>query len=528
MIMKYFPKIIYIFITGALGISAFIVIISLSASSIIRQTENKHPASQTMEIKSAQKEDSSKPNIIMIQIDSLRADHLGSYGYEKNTTPFLDSLADKGIIFENMIAVAPFTCQTDASVLTGVYPSENNMLDWNRTINDKYKLIPKILSYYGYASIARVSPGLWDYLGISKSFDSYSTSFFFKNIEYVKDYLSKSLIETKTPFFAFWHIYDVHLPYMEASKDFYPGDYKGSLLPISTYFSVGDTLKYGDMTGACLIPWTVQIQNTVGADCSYQNYIREQKTACKKSIKLNDEDKKYTIASYDTGVNYTDQQLKDFFDFIKEQPFFDNTIFIIGGDHGEDHGEHGTFFHGDIYNTNIHVPFILYYNKLKPKKIKEYVSQIDIMPTILSLLGINPPQNIEGKDLTALINGGEYNKERPIFSERAPFDEFSVIKDGWKYILRDPSKKKEKNTTSPTTDLMNWVLNSDVDNFDDELFNLSNDQFEKNNLIGIGYEQEKELKGLVLDFKAKMLSARLSNETNFSGQPTQQKILPYP
>jgi phosphoglycerol transferase MdoB-like AlkP superfamily enzyme len=472
--------------------------------------------------------DSRFPNIVMIQIDSLRADHLGVYGYNKNTTPFLDTLAVKGIVFENMYAVAPFTCQNDATVLTGVYPSQNNIIDWNRVISNKYPLLPKILSYYGYKTFAYVSPGLWGSLGFGSSFDSYEVNANFKNLYDAKFSVASSSIFSDKPFFAFWHIYDVHLPYMAASKIFYPKEYGGKLVPLSDYFLLDDSLRNGERIATALFPWTIQTVKGLGKGCYVSNVGTISKPVCSDSISLLENDKEYIIASYDTGVNYVDRQLNDFFDLIKDQPFFDNTLFIISSDHGEDHGEHGIFFHGDIYNSNIHIPLIFYYNKLTAKKINENVSNIDILPTVLSLIGITPPSNIEGKDFSGLISGGKYDDNRPIFTERAPFNEYSVIKGKWKYILRDKNRASAGAGQTEFTNLMLEVIKSDETYKGDELYELSSDPLEQLNMIGKGYQQENELKELALDFKKKMLNERKNNNESLQSEKITPRILSYP
>ena len=104
-----------------------------------------------------------RTNILLINIDSLRADRMGVYGYNKETTPFLDSLFAQGVIFENAIAPAYLTFQTDASIFSGLYPSQHSMATWDTPIDKMIKLFPKRLSELGYRTAAFVSPSLWEY-----------------------------------------------------------------------------------------------------------------------------------------------------------------------------------------------------------------------------------------------------------------------------------------------------------------------------------------------------------------------------
>ena len=454
------------------------------------------------------------PNIVFINIDSLRADHMGVYGYNKNTTPFLDSLFKKGVIFKNAIAPAPFTFQDDAAIFSGIYPSQNNITDWVKIINKKIDLLPKILSYYGYNTAAFVSPSLYESFEMNKSFDDYIMNPE-KNIDEVKFSLSNKLKQTESPFFVFWHIYDVHLPYYSASEEFYPKEYKGSLLPISKYFA-----KQNELMMPTQKLWSNQTKD--GLCDNFSNSL----LTCERYVKITPEDKEYIIASYDTGVKYVDKQLYYFFDSIKNEPFFENTLFIISAEHGEDLGDHKLFFHGDIYNVNIHVPLVFIHPKLKPLEIKGAVSTVDIMPTIFSLMGIPKNEKAEGEDLSPLFNGENY-KERPIFSERAPFNEYSAIMGNWKYIMRDPLKLDPEEYNNKITPFMLTVLKSDCkESVKDELYDLSNDPYEQNNLIGKGYEQEEELANLVRGFKEKMIRFREMQEVNQS-LPL-QSIIQYP
>jgi arylsulfatase A-like enzyme len=97
---------------------------------------------------------------------------MGTYGYEKNTTPFLDSLFQKGAVFENAITPGYLTFQTDAAIFSSLYPSENNVMTWSTPINDKIYILPQILHIYGFDTAAFVSPSLWEYFGWSKQFQS--------------------------------------------------------------------------------------------------------------------------------------------------------------------------------------------------------------------------------------------------------------------------------------------------------------------------------------------------------------------
>lgn len=428
-----------------------------------------------------------RPNVILINIDSLRADHMGIFGYDKNTSPFLDSLSKEGVSFKNAITPAYLTFQTDGSIFSGLYPSQNNVTIWKTPINKNIDLLPSILKYYGYMSVAFVSPSLWEYSGMFDKFDNYYLTPDLKNIKEAKYKVANFISSIPQPFFTFWHIYDVHLPYVEASKEFYNKEYKGQFMNNQ---------------------WTWQNQQ-------YDKDILK--------ISSNDNDSKYIFstkddvdylkASYDSGIKYADNGLKSFFDLIKDKPFFKNTIFIISSEHGEDLKEHGFIFHRDLYDVNTHVPLVFINTKFKPQELNFPVSSLDIMPTLLDMLGIAVPQNIEGKDLVPFMQGDNDSlNDREVFSERPPFNEYSVRTKEWKYIMRNPNKKDIlRQYSGSESDKFFWYIGKNDITNQDELYSMTNDPLEQNNLIGQGKDIENKLKKDLLEFKNKMEQAQLKN-----------------
>lgn len=436
-------------------------------------------------------------NFVLINIDSLRADHLRIYGYSQNTTPFLDSLFREGIVFKNAIAPGYLTFQTDAAIFSGLYPSQNNVQTWDTPINDKLYLLPKILSFYGYKTAAFVSASLWEYFGFSKQFDEYRLAGTMKNIAETKikvaDWIKN---HQNSHFFLFWHIYDVHLPYRKVETD-YTGPF-----------------SYSDISWK----WEAQTTNSIPQRVSLNG--KEELNW----LPLNKDDVEYLRYTYDEGIKYVDAQLQDFFNQIKQFPNYQNTVFIISSEHGEDLKEHGFIFHRDLYDVNIHVPLIIIAPGFTFKEINEPVNLLDLMPTILELANVKIPENIEGKSLVPLIEGFS-SGDRPIYTERPPYDEYSVHLGDWKYILRNPEKKEMGKITKidGSSPFFDSILQSDS-TFIDELYYLKNDPQEQNNLIGKGFAIEDKLKNLALEFRVKMSNARSANHI----EKLQIPILTYP
>lgn len=451
-------------------------------------------------------------NVVLINIDSLRADYMGTYGNTKQLTPFLDSLFAKGVVFEHAIIPAYLTFQTDAAILSGLYPSQNNVRTWDTRINKNLTLLPNILRMHYFKTSALVNPSMWGYFGWDVQFDSYEQDPGMRNIIDERSSVGRRLTNTEPPFFFFWHIYDLHQPYMVPSIEFFPGTYTGQMMDTSKNWQfekqTKDTWYYLD------VPVMVQTQKVAFLPTN-----------------ITDEDRQYLKAAYETNIRFVDDQLRLFFESIQDLPIYKDTLFIISSEHGEDMNEHGFIFHRDLYDVNTRVPLAFIHPSLKPKRIKAAVSSLDIMPTILGMLAIPIPEQLEGMDLTPAFEGKPLDPNRSIFSERPPFDEYSVRKGTWKYIVRNPEKKTTYRSDVPQKtrevigDFFGDVLFGD-DTFTDELYDLSKDPTEQHNLIGKGLPQEEQLRKEVAAFREKMKSARETNAAVPAVDP--KKLMPYP
>ncbi|MEI6479733.1 MAG: sulfatase-like hydrolase/transferase [bacterium] len=435
-------------------------------------------------------------NIVVINIDSLRADRMGIYGYSKDTTPFLDSLMKKGAIFENAETPAYLTFQSDAALFSGLYPSENNVIQWTTPINKSLTLLPSILTNYGYNTAGFVSPSLWPRFGWSTSFQYYKMSENTKNVAFSKTDVSEYLKKGNSTF-IFWHIYDAHSPYMSAS---------------SSYNSVFDDSK---MEHSFI--WEAQSTSSIPMHTS-------EKRDATTLHQFTDDDKKYLNEAYDRGVQYVDEELRTFFESIKNEPWYKDTMFIISSEHGDDLGEHGYFFHRDLYEVNTHVPLaIIYPPYIKPMRIATPVNTMDLMPTLVAIAQGIPPEHTSGTNIIPLINGEVLSRD--IFTERPPFDEYAVRRGNWKYIMRNPAIKDGLNTYDYW---MKRLITHEPINTKDELYNLTNDPNEQNNLIGTGLSIESELQSTLFGFRADMRKARELNKNIPNITPQGGSLIPYP
>ncbi|MBI1356038.1 MAG: sulfatase-like hydrolase/transferase [Acidobacteria bacterium] len=306
------------------------------------------------------------PNILLISIDTLRSDHLSSYGYERPTSPRLDELAREGVRFENVVAPTSWTLPSHMSMLTGLDPLLTGVYVDTRSLPPDTDTLALRLSRLGYATGGVVSAGYlnakW---GFARGFDYYDDFSVGKRhfgadkqeitsphiIQLANRWLDQwQRQESERPFFLFLHFYDVHYDFNPPPPydTMFDPDYKGSLTGLD--FDTNPALKPG----------------------------------------LPQEDLNHLLSLYDGEIRHMDDQLGGFFDDLRQRGLFDDTIIAVTSDHGEEFGEHGRFGHrATLYDEVLLVPLIVRF----PAKIRaggvvpDQVRSIDIGPTLLELAG---------------------------------------------------------------------------------------------------------------------------------------------
>lgn len=440
------------------------------------------------------------PNIVIINIGSLSARHMGVYGYVKDTTPFLDSLFRQGVVFSNAITPAFLDFQTDAALLSGLYPSQNNMMTGLTSINERLNLLPFILGLNGYKTVAFVPPSLSPEFKLNKGFDEYLISSNLQPIAMIKSSVATWMTKAKSPFFVFWSVNDSDLPFMKPTDEFFKGEYNG------TFLHQGKG-------------------NVVDQAMADQRENRSETVRNLVLAEIKATDVRYLRAAYDTGIRHLDNQLKSFFESIQDKEFYRKTVFIVTAEHGENLKEHDFIFHRDLNDMNIHVPLALIGLPMVPKVIDAAVSSLDIMPTVVEIAGGVMPENIEGKSLIPLIKGKSL--DRDVYTERPPFDEYAMRRGSWKYIMRNPEKNNPAFVNSIDNHFMRKIVSGDILG-GDELYDLSADKPEQNNLLGKGLTVESEMKNALIKFRAQMHRAQEYNIGMDKAFPADGKLIPYP
>ncbi len=294
-------------------------------------------------------------NLVLITIDTLRADHVGCYGYAKARTPNLDALCAAGTRFDAAYSVVPTTLPSHTTIMTGAYPMKTGMHDFSgNKLPAGQPTIATVLKSRGYHTGAVVAAAVLDSrFGLNAGFDSYLGNFDFNRLEEqnldamerpateVVDQALKWLKERKPgPFFLWVHIYDPHAPYVP------PAPYA----------------------------------------------------------------ERFKDDPYDGEIAYADAQIGRLIEALRAQRVFDDSVIIVTGDHGEGLGEHNEKTHGFfIYDTTLHVPLIVRLQKgsRQQRTIKTPVSLVDLMPTALQALADKVPAEAQGRSLLPLISGKE-------------------------------------------------------------------------------------------------------------------------
>ena len=349
---------------------------------------------------------SDRPNLILISIDTLRADHLSCYGYDRNTSPNIDRFARDGVLFTNTIAQSSWTLPSHMSMLTGLYPSGHGVLSKHNKLGDEHLTVAEILQNAGYETAAITDRVYLSQRYGYQGFDFYHDKGCLKCRGAIKKTYKRAVKWLRKghsrPFFLFLHTYQVHAPYD----------------PLPDYDIYSDKSYRGITYG-------------------YVKYAHYGKIEDKFGL----EDYLYLIDKYDGEIFYADHFLGKLFKKLKQLGLYNNSIIILTSDHGEnflDHKAHGVG-HGELYDEIVKVPLIIKAPMFPTNKIVEaQVESIDIVPTVLELLDISIPVRVDGESLVELVKLGSYDS---VFAFSQKDHEYKMIRSkDWKLLQRSQSE----------------------------------------------------------------------------------------
>ncbi len=334
-------------------------------------------------------------NLILISIDTLRADHLGCYGYHRNTSPNIDQLAKEGILFENAFSQSYFTLPSHMSIFTSQYPSVHQMNDienLSKYLPEYKTTLAEVLKKHGYTTVAFTGGG-WvaPEFGFGQGFDNYTTiNTFYKNTELLDNVFRWLDNNQDKKFFMFIHTYTVHAPYIPPKpfKGMFDNNYSGN---------IADTIK--KMNSVC---------ENKSCETPYEYFHSSINTSDPRDVY-------HVIALYDEGIRYVDYCIGKLLEKLKKLGLDRKTVIVLTSDHGEDLLEHGWIAeHHDLYDEQIHTPLIIKLPYNISKKVKKMVENIDIMPTVLHILDIPEKlSSMQGENVFSSL------EKQEIFSEKS-------------------------------------------------------------------------------------------------------------
>ncbi|MBM4269597.1 MAG: DUF1501 domain-containing protein [Deltaproteobacteria bacterium] len=408
--------------------AALVLIAALALAAACDRREppaEARPSAETDEAKPGEK----RPNLLLISVDTLRADHLGSYGYRLPTSPNLDRLASQGVRFADATASWPKTWPSMATLLTGKHPQTTGVrYKPQRPLPAVHETLAEVLGRAGYVTGAVVAnANLARVFSFDQGFDRFVESWlaefekqtgsgkFENRAGLVKRYTNATIVTDQgialldelardEPFFLWLHYIDPHGPYVPPPEyaDLFRGEYPAEIVP----------------------------------EDDLPRYQRQKRGETGETIR----NLSFYVAQYDREIRYFDDQLARLLADLERRGLRDDTLVVLTADHGESLVEDGYFLeHGrGPYQPTAHVPLIFVLPGRVPsgRVVEEPVGLIDVTPTLLDLLGVPHPEGVQGRSLAGAIAGDAKEGGTPayVFMEsgnRVP-SQLVVRKGPWK------------------------------------------------------------------------------------------------
>jgi len=347
-------------------------------------------------------------NLVFYLVDALRPDHLGLYGYQRDTSPFLDQFSKKGVVFHEAYAVSDWTRPSVGTLFTSLYPSFHGAVDRPDKLKRSVLTLAEVLKSEGYQTSAFISNGnvFGQGLNYEQGFDDFteiaSLSDRHGSAAEILDMVKPWLREQKTkPFFLYIHTVDPHDPY------FAPEEYMNMYKNNQNFYS-------------------------------FEEYVVNARPQIGKIINI-----------YDATVRYSDEVFRQFIEELNGLNLLKNTLIVFLADHGEEFLEHGGLHHGGrLYKEQIHIPLVLWIpGRTKGRQIKNHlVSTLDLSPTVLDILDIPIPSLWQGESAFPLIKRKQKtNRFKEVYGMEKldEFKAFSIRNLNYHYILSMEPEFKE-------------------------------------------------------------------------------------
>ena len=333
----------------------------------------------------AEQQPSRAPSILLLSLDTLRADHVGTFGYERETTPFLDAFAEKSLVFEHALSPAPWTLISHMTMLTGLYPHQHGVVTGDWALADATPLLAQRLSRAGYQTIGLYYEG-WIHArhGFDRGFDHFESH---ASVREAEQHLERVLddLDPARPFFLFLHLFDIHCGPLDPE---HRGPIYDCPAPYDSMFVEGASELLPDMPEGKL--WL---------------YKGDFSSDALRGL----------TALYDGGIRYVDDTLRRWFADLERRGLLEEMLVIITSDHGESLGQRGNGIndHGGAYQEGLHVPLLVHLpGQNVGRRVVAPAHLVDIVPTILKAAGLPADARLPGRILTE-----ELPPARPLLAE---------------------------------------------------------------------------------------------------------------
>lgn len=400
-----------------------------------------------------------RPNVIIYVIDCLRADHVGAYGYKRDTTPNIDSFASEGALFLNAYSQATWTKPSMTSLMSSQHVSAHKVDALGEHLPASTYTIADVMRNEGYHTVS-ITDNFHG--GVITNLDQGFERVFLKglsgksdrrdkSIDSVMTWLNDNAINTDRNFFLYLHSNELHGPYVPPKPydTLYAADHQRRL----------SAIDYGDL-------------------------LNGEIARMYKKGEVDERDINYIIALYDGLTNFADERFGRLIEILKDRGLFNNTLVILTADHGEAFNEHGQWTHGGYpYQELIRVPLIMRFPLLIPagRVISEDAQLIDIAPTVLDLTGVQSNEVFQGISLQPLIR----NTRIDVFQKRNVYSEgkgaVALIRGRDKFIMKQP--------LNSNVNIIKRIFNHYVLEYLDfmripyEFYDLKDDPSEKHNVF---------------------------------------------
>ncbi|MEO0650120.1 MAG: sulfatase [Planctomycetota bacterium] len=347
------------------------------------------------------------PHVVLVMLDTLRADHLHCYGYERETSPVLDALARESVLFERVLSTACATGPSQMSLMTGTLPAVHGITNggpgWP---SPDLPVLAEVLADAGYRSVAFADGGILkpDY-GFDRGFDLFESEYepFDRKLDRLLGWLDGA---SEAPTFLFVHTYGIHAPYVPLPGHdlFSDPNYDGPVARVQR--PLEQAIRQGgqsDLTALQLAFWrSFRVADLAPADTAHLRDL------------------------YDGSIHGVDAQLGRLFDRLEREGWLDDGWLVVTSDHGEAFGEHGSYQHRQPYQEELHVPLLVRPpGGVEGRRLSSWRSQLDLAPSLLSWLGLDVPGTMEGRPFEL---DPQRDHPRPAFAAW-PKDQVGVLLD---------------------------------------------------------------------------------------------------